>query len=74
MGDLFILLIFVCVILFFLFLLISVDYDTCYRENIRAGIADEDGCCGLLGGDRNTNYLQYDCIGCPYLKLINKEE
>lgn len=77
MEKLFILLIVVCVILFVLFILFSfvdLDHDTCFRENIKDGNANEDGCYGLSGGDHNTDYLQYDCIGCPYLKHINKEK
>ena len=74
MGNLFILLIVVWVILFVLLLFVDPDHDKCYRKSIRHGIVDEDGCRGLSGGDHNTDYLQYDCIGCPYLKHINKEE
>lgn len=74
MGNLFILLIVIWVILFVLFLFIDFDHDKCYRKSIKYGIADEDGCRGLSGGDHNTDYLQYDCIECPYLKHINKEE
>lgn len=74
MVYLFILLIVVFVILFILFLFVDLDHDTCFRENIRDGNADEDGCYGLSGGDHNTDYLQYDCIRCPYLKHINKED
>lgn len=62
------------IVLFILFLFTDFDYDVCFRKSINDGIADKDGCCGLTGGDHNTNYLQYDCIGCPYLKnIIDKD-
>lgn len=74
MEKLFILLIVVYAILFVLFLFFDFDHDMCFRKSVKDGIADENGCCGLAGGDHNTDYLQYDCIDCPYLKHINKEE
>lgn len=33
----------------------------------------KDYCMGLVGGDKATGYLQYDCIECPFLRL-NYEE
>ena len=38
------------------------------------GIAVFGMCKGLAGGDFNSGYLQYKCIDCPYLVLINEEE
>ena len=27
----------------------------------------QNGCPGLVGGDYETGFLQYECIGCPYI-------
>ena len=32
------------------------------------------GCCsGLVGGDKNTDNLQYMCINCPYFVDVKIE-
>lgn len=42
----------------------------CYEEN-----GNKDGtCCGLYGGDRYTEYLQYSCIGCKYWRYYEKDD
>ena len=34
----------------------------CYEEN-----GNKDGTCyGLVGGDKDTEYVQYGCINCKY--------
>ena len=43
--------------------------DTCYMEMEKQGIAKNQKCCGLVGGDRYTDYLSYTCVDCPYLEL-----
>lgn len=42
----------------------------CFQEH-----KDKDGKChGLYGGDRFTDYLNYDCIGCKHLELTIKKK
>lgn len=40
--------------------------DYCYDEMERSGDALLNCCGGVVGGDRHSLYLSYDCIGCPY--------
>lgn len=40
--------------------------DYCYDEMERSGNALLNACGGVVGGDRHSAYLSYDCIGCPY--------
>lgn len=42
------------------------SHSKCYDMMEDRGIAVFDCCCGLVGGDANTNHLQYHCIDCPY--------
>ena len=46
--------------------------DTCYSEMEKEGYAAMGCCGGMVGGDRNTGFLSYSCIGCPHLVLINE--
>lgn len=46
---------------------LSKDY--CYTEMEKRGYACFGKCCGLSGGDRYTEYLNYSCVDCPYLDL-----
>ena len=39
---------------------------SCYTSMENRGIATMGCCSGLAGGDKNTNYLQYECIDCPH--------
>lgn len=50
------------------------DYDKCYSEMENAGIAAFNCCSGLTGGTRHTDYLQENCVDCPYLVLANDEK
>lgn len=43
------------------------NYEKCYDEMEKEGHAVFGNCCGLSGGDKNTSYLNDDCIDCPYL-------
>ena len=45
------------------------DYDKCYSEMENAEIAVFNCCRGLTGGTRHTDYLQENCVDCPYLVL-----
>lgn len=54
------------------------DYDICYEEMESRGIGVFGMCCGLVGGDRHTDYLSYECVSCPHLvlgcKTVDKSE
>ncbi len=49
-------------------------YECCYTDREYEGVAVMRCCGGLTGGDKNTDYLQYKCIECPYLVLPKMEE
>ena len=46
----------------------------CYTEMEYRGIAAFGCCSGLVGGDKLSGYLQYECIDCPYYVNVNKIE
>lgn len=48
-------------------LFVKEKYNICFNQ-INTG---KDYCYGLAGGDSSTNYLQYECICCPYFKVYN---
>ena len=43
--------------------------ERCYDEMHKRGYANERKCCGLMGGNGFTSYLNESCIDCPYLNL-----
>lgn len=45
-------------------------YDKCYSQMKCSKTNDK--CYGLFGGDWETEYLQYECIDCPYWQPIKK--
>ena len=47
-------------------------YSSCYDDMETRGIAVFGMCGGQMGGDANTEYLSYSCIGCPYFVHPNK--
>lgn len=47
----------------------SYDHEKCYSEMVKRGIASEERCGGLVGGTKNTGYLQEMCIDCPFCKF-----
>ena len=51
----------------------SYDHDKCYSEMVKRGIASEGRCGGLVGGTKNTGYLQEMCIDCPFCKFIKED-
>lgn len=61
--------IFLGIILVFIIYGASYDHDKCYSEMVKRGIASEGRCGGLVGGTKNTGYLQEMCIDCPFCKL-----
>ena len=48
--------------------------ELCYEEMREKGYANERKCCGVIGGNGFTSYLNESCINCPYLNLrqVNK--
>nr|DAL27834.1 MAG TPA_asm: hypothetical protein [Caudoviricetes sp.] len=44
----------------------SQERDKCYEDMEKRGYAALGYCGGQTGGDKNTEYLNYDCIDCPY--------
>lgn len=48
-------------------------YECCYTDREYEGIAVMGCCSGLVGGDKNTDNLQYMCINCPYFVDVKIE-
>ena len=44
----------------------KLSIECCYDQMENRGHAIFGKCVGLSGGDRSTEYLSYDCIGCSY--------
>ena len=42
-------------------------YIDCYHQMVQDGHADKGRCGGMAGGDKNTDYLSYECVGCPFM-------
>lgn len=49
------------------------SHDSCYNDMEQRGIAVFGMCCGVVGGDANSNYLSYQCMDCPYLTLTESD-
>ena len=47
----------------------SYNYGKCHSEMVKRGIAANGVCGGLVGGTKNTGYLQEMCIDCPFCKF-----
>lgn len=43
----------------------------CYDCMEQKGSAAFGMCCGMAGGDAQSNYLSYSCMDCPYLTLTD---
>ena len=50
------------------------SHETCYNDMEKQGIAVFGMCCGVTGGDRNSEYLSSQCMDCPYLTLSKRGE
>ena len=50
------------------------SHEACYNDMEQQGIAVFGMCCGVTGGDRNSEYLSYQCMDCPYLTLSKRSE
>lgn len=61
--------IFLGIILVLIIYSLSYDHGKCYSEMVKRGIAAEGTCGGLVGGTKNTGYLQEMCIDCPFCKF-----
>ena len=61
--------IFLGIILVLIIYCASYNNDKCYSEMVKRGIASEGKCGGLVGGTKNTGYLQEMCIDCPFCKF-----
>lgn len=48
--------------------------DHCYKMMEDRGIAVFGMCGGVVGGDRYTEYLSYECVDCPYHVFVDKKE
>lgn len=51
----------------------SFSKDACYDLMLEQGIAKDSICNGINGGDKYTNYLHYDCIDCPYFRMMEED-
>ena len=52
---------------------IKEEYRKCMEEKYRKCFekhGEDDVCNGVIGGSLATDFLNEDCIDCPYLKLI----
>lgn len=47
------------------------NHDKCYEQRKKDGVAWDQKCPGLVGGTKNTEYLQEGCIGCKYFTNMN---
>ena len=55
-------------------LLFRFSKDYCFDQMIKSdNITLNKKCCGMVGGDRQSNYLSYSCIGCKYLYKTKEE-
>lgn len=45
------------------------SHKCCYDNMERQGTAIFGMCCGVTGGDINSDYLSSQCMDCPYLTL-----
>ena len=49
------------------------SHQYCYDMREAEGIAVFGSCCGVVGGDRFSGYLAYQCVDCPYLVLVDDD-
>lgn len=47
----------------------DINHKKCYKRRKDEGIASSEKCHGVVGGDINTEYLDYKCIGCQYFEF-----
>ena len=49
-------------------------YDSCYDKMKAYGVAVYGKCCGVFGGDRNTDDTAESCLDCPYYSPVSSQE
>ena len=42
------------------------SHEWCYTRMEADGVAVMGCCCGVVGGDRTSDYLSYMCMDCPH--------
>ena len=52
----------------------KLSYENCYDSMEGKGLAVFGSCCGVVGGDKITDYTNESCLGCPYYTPIPCEE
>ena len=57
-------------------LLLKIKYylsrEYCYNCMEQKGSAAFGMCCGMAGGDAQSNYLSYSCMDCPHFTLTEE--
>ena len=62
---------FIFTFVFYSLLFFGICYDprdNCFNQMSKDGLVSKNGCHGLVGGTKETEYLQYNCVDCPYYK------
>ena len=59
----------VILFIFFVFWILTPEYEKCYSDREKEGYAVMGCCGGLVGGTKATDYLSETCIDCPHLVL-----
>lgn len=52
----------------------ELSHESCYDKMEEEGVASNGCCCGVVGGDRTTDYTAEFCLDCPYYSPINSQE
>ena len=52
----------------------KLSHESCYDEMEADGVASNGSCCGMVGGDRTTDYIAEFCLDCPYFSPVNSKE
>ena len=63
--------IYIYIRVFILYCFFGIFYDprdNCFNQMSKDSLVSKNGCHGLVGGTKETEYLQYNCVDCPYYK------
>ena len=52
----------------------ELSHESCYDKMEADGVAVNGSCCGVVGGDRTTDYTAEFCLDCPYYSSVNSQE
>lgn len=52
----------------------ELSHESCYDKMEEDGVAKNGNCCGVVGGDRTTDYTAEFCLDCPYYSPVNSQE